>query len=120
MDDGVDDAILFFCRHVGEEGEPDEALALANDTAYGLGGAVFSTDPERATRIAQRLEGAGSAWRPAEWLLFHSALFIGISVPRTGTSMNMPTSSIARCADRCSTGCPTGPEVPLTSGCSRA
>jgi succinate-semialdehyde dehydrogenase/glutarate-semialdehyde dehydrogenase len=34
----------------------DEALALANDTAYGLGGAVFSTDTERATRIAQRLE----------------------------------------------------------------
>ena len=31
-------------------------------------------------RIAQRLEGAGSAWRPAEWLLFHSALFIGISI----------------------------------------
>jgi succinate-semialdehyde dehydrogenase/glutarate-semialdehyde dehydrogenase len=34
----------------------DEALALANDTQYGLGGAVFSTDTERATRIAQRLE----------------------------------------------------------------
>jgi succinate-semialdehyde dehydrogenase/glutarate-semialdehyde dehydrogenase len=34
----------------------DEALSLANDTAYGLGGAVFSADPERATRIAQRLE----------------------------------------------------------------
>jgi succinate-semialdehyde dehydrogenase / glutarate-semialdehyde dehydrogenase len=36
--------------------DDEEALALANDTAYGLGGAVFSTDPERATRIAQRLE----------------------------------------------------------------
>jgi succinate-semialdehyde dehydrogenase/glutarate-semialdehyde dehydrogenase len=34
----------------------DEALALANDTAYGLGGAVFSTDPDRATKVAQRLE----------------------------------------------------------------
>ena len=34
----------------------DEALALANDTDYGLGGAVFSTDPERATRVASRLE----------------------------------------------------------------
>jgi succinate-semialdehyde dehydrogenase/glutarate-semialdehyde dehydrogenase len=34
----------------------DEALALANDTQYGLGGAVFSTDPERATKVAQRLE----------------------------------------------------------------
>ncbi|WP_375425749.1 NAD-dependent succinate-semialdehyde dehydrogenase [uncultured Friedmanniella sp.] len=36
--------------------DDDEALALANDTAYGLGGAVFSTDPERATRVARRLE----------------------------------------------------------------
>ena len=36
--------------------DDDEALALANDTAYGLGGAVFSKDPERATKIAQRLE----------------------------------------------------------------
>ena len=34
----------------------DEALALANDSDYGLGGAVFSTDTERATKIAERLE----------------------------------------------------------------
>ncbi len=36
--------------------DDEEALALANDTAYGLGGAVFSTDPERAARVARRLE----------------------------------------------------------------
>ncbi len=34
----------------------DEALNLANDSAYGLGGAVFSTDTERARRVAERLE----------------------------------------------------------------
>ena len=34
----------------------DEALQLANDTPYGLGGAVFSTDEERATRLASRLD----------------------------------------------------------------
>ncbi|GGG52202.1 succinate-semialdehyde dehydrogenase [Kocuria dechangensis] len=34
----------------------EQALALANDTPYGLGGAVFSTDPERARRIAEQLE----------------------------------------------------------------
>ena len=34
----------------------DEALALANDSAYGLGGAVFSTDTDRARKVAQRLE----------------------------------------------------------------
>ncbi len=34
----------------------DEALTLANDSAYGLGGAVFSSDVERARRLATRLE----------------------------------------------------------------
>ena len=34
----------------------DEALALANDSTYGLGGAVFSKDTERAEKVAQRLE----------------------------------------------------------------
>lgn len=34
----------------------EEALRLANDTRYGLGGAVFSTDEERARKVAQRLE----------------------------------------------------------------
>lgn len=34
----------------------DEAVELANAVDYGLGGAVWSTDEERATRVAQRLE----------------------------------------------------------------
>jgi succinate-semialdehyde dehydrogenase/glutarate-semialdehyde dehydrogenase len=33
-----------------------EALALANDSPYGLGGAVFSTDPNRAATVAQQLD----------------------------------------------------------------
>ncbi|MCD9199525.1 NAD-dependent succinate-semialdehyde dehydrogenase [Aeromicrobium wangtongii] len=37
-------------------GSDEEALALANDTTYGLGGSVFSADPSRAEKIAQRLE----------------------------------------------------------------
>lgn len=34
----------------------EEALHLANDTQYGLGGAVFSQDTARAQRLAERLE----------------------------------------------------------------
>ena len=34
----------------------EEALALANDTPYGLGSTVFATDPERAARFAEGLE----------------------------------------------------------------
>ncbi|RAG66272.1 NAD-dependent succinate-semialdehyde dehydrogenase, partial [Burkholderia multivorans] len=34
----------------------DEALELANDTDFGLGGAVFSKDAERAAKIAQQVD----------------------------------------------------------------
>ena len=34
----------------------DEAIALANDTSYGLGGSVFSSDLERARHVADRIE----------------------------------------------------------------
>ncbi|CCH79019.1 putative Succinate-semialdehyde dehydrogenase (NADP+) or aldehyde dehydrogenase (1.2.1.3) [Nostocoides japonicum T1-X7] len=34
----------------------DEAVELANSSAYGLGGAVFGTDVPRAAAVAQRLE----------------------------------------------------------------
>lgn len=39
----------------------EEALALANDTQFGLGGSVHSTDPKRAEAIAQLLEVGMSA-----------------------------------------------------------
>jgi aldehyde dehydrogenase (NAD+) len=38
-----------------------EALAMANDSTYGLGAAVFTRDLERAHRVAARLE-AGMVW----------------------------------------------------------
>jgi acyl-CoA reductase-like NAD-dependent aldehyde dehydrogenase len=37
-------------------GSVDEAVTLANDSPYGLGGAVFTADPELADRVADRLE----------------------------------------------------------------
>ena len=39
----------------------DEAVELANSSAYGLGGAVFSTDAELALSVADRLD-VGMAW----------------------------------------------------------
>ncbi|GGU10336.1 NAD-dependent succinate-semialdehyde dehydrogenase [Nocardioides albus] len=36
--------------------DDEEAVRLANDTPYGLGSAVFGTDPERLREIADRLE----------------------------------------------------------------
>jgi succinate-semialdehyde dehydrogenase/glutarate-semialdehyde dehydrogenase len=33
-----------------------EAIAIANDSPFGLGGSVYSTDIERAKRVASRIE----------------------------------------------------------------
>jgi acyl-CoA reductase-like NAD-dependent aldehyde dehydrogenase len=33
----------------------DEAIAIANDSAYGLAGAVWAGDPERAKQVARRI-----------------------------------------------------------------
>ena len=38
--------------HHGE----DDAVRIANDSAYGLGGSVFSADPERARAVASRMD----------------------------------------------------------------
>lgn len=36
--------------------DEEDAIRLANDTYYGLGSGVFSTDPERARRVAEQIE----------------------------------------------------------------
>lgn len=48
----------------------EEAIALANDTIYGLSGVVYSQDIERARRVAAQMDAGcidinfGSHWRP--------------------------------------------------------
>ncbi|RYP92472.1 hypothetical protein DL770_001418 [Monosporascus sp. CRB-9-2] len=49
--------VVAICRFSTEK----EALELANDTTYGLGAAVFTTDLERAHRVAAEIE-AGMVW----------------------------------------------------------
>ncbi|MGO1537110.1 MAG: NAD-dependent succinate-semialdehyde dehydrogenase [Yaniella sp.] len=46
----------------------EEALSLANDTQYGLGSAVFASDPDRARKFAEQLEAGmvGSNISPEE------------------------------------------------------
>jgi acyl-CoA reductase-like NAD-dependent aldehyde dehydrogenase len=41
--------------------DEEEAVRLANDTMYGLGGAVWSKDIDRALSIARRIE-TGTVW----------------------------------------------------------
>ncbi|WP_320671835.1 aldehyde dehydrogenase family protein [Patulibacter defluvii] len=42
-------------------GDPDEGVAIANDSIYGLSAAVWSGDYERALEVAAKLE-AGTVW----------------------------------------------------------
>ena len=59
--------------------DADEAVALANSSAYGLGATVMSADLARAQLVADRLE-AGMVW---------------INQP-TGTSHDLPFGGVKR------------------------
>ncbi len=46
---------------ISEFGDEEDAIRSANDTVYGLGAAVFTTNIERAHRVASEIE-AGMVW----------------------------------------------------------
>jgi tight adherence protein B len=54
----------------------DSALESAKVAAA----AMLKRNRSLEAKIANRLEGAGSKWRPAEWLLFHAGIFLLSSV----------------------------------------
>jgi aminomuconate-semialdehyde/2-hydroxymuconate-6-semialdehyde dehydrogenase len=49
------------CCHIAPFDDEDEAIRLANDTAYGLAAAVWTSNLQRAHRVAGRIE-AGIVW----------------------------------------------------------
>ncbi|UAK26322.1 aldehyde dehydrogenase family protein [Sphingomonas nostoxanthinifaciens] len=56
--------------------DPEDALARANASPYGLGGSVWSTNPERARSFAERME-SGSVWINRHPDLAHHIPFAG-------------------------------------------
>src|ERR1051325_169734 len=54
----------------------DEAIAMANESMYGLAGGVWSRDPEKAMEVARRLR-AGTVWINEWHLLSEKAPFGG-------------------------------------------
>jgi tight adherence protein B len=64
-------------RHAdSSRAEPDQALTQAKDAAE----KVLHRNKSLEDRIARSLDGAGSSWQASEWLLLHSAIFIGSGV----------------------------------------
>ena len=64
--EGIFGPVLSILPYDGDE----EAVAIANDTPYGLAGGVWSSDAERATAVARRLRAGqvdinGGAYNPA-------------------------------------------------------
>lgn len=62
----------------------DDAIAMANDSEFGLGGSVWSSDPDRAQAVAQRLE-TGTVWINSAQNLTPYAAFAGAKQSGFGT-----------------------------------
>lgn len=61
---------------VGRFKTEDEAIAIANDTSYGLGAGVYSTDANQCMRVSSALE-AGTVWVNQYGLLSNNVPFGG-------------------------------------------
>ena len=66
----------------------DEAVALANDSTYGLGGGVWSRDKERALQVAKRLR-TGTVWINEWHLISERAPFGGYKQSGIGREFGM-------------------------------
>ncbi len=69
-------------------GTDDEAVALANDSVYGLGGGVWSRDNERSMNIARRLR-TGTVWINEWHLISERAPFGGYKQSGVGREFGL-------------------------------
>ena len=66
-----------------------EAVAMANDTAYGLANSVWTNDPARAGRVAEAMV-AGNSWINAHNVFPHGVPYGGVNLSGMGGGVNSP------------------------------
>jgi acyl-CoA reductase-like NAD-dependent aldehyde dehydrogenase len=66
----------------------EEALALANDNAFGLGSAVWTSDLDRAVRVARRLR-VGDVWVNTHYVRLAESPFGGVKQSGIGRELGM-------------------------------
>ena len=66
----------------------DEALAIANDSPYGLGSAVWTSDLDRAIRLARRLH-VGDVWVNTHYIRLAESPFGGVKGSGIGRELGM-------------------------------
>jgi acyl-CoA reductase-like NAD-dependent aldehyde dehydrogenase len=66
----------------------DEALAIANDNEFGLGSAVWTTDLDRAVRVARRLR-VGDVWVNTHYVRLAESPFGGVKQSGIGRELGM-------------------------------
>lgn len=65
----------------------EEAIALANDSTYGLGSVVFSSNPEHADEVARKIE-AGMTFINSTWVSLPELPFGGINASGYGRELS--------------------------------
>jgi acyl-CoA reductase-like NAD-dependent aldehyde dehydrogenase len=68
--------------------DEEEALAIANDTPYGLGGSIWSQDISRALRLARRLDVA-DVWVNTHYIRHVETPFGGRHLSGLGRELGM-------------------------------